>query len=110
MFVLKDKTSEVRMIDFGDGKRTLFQLPVLGDDGVPMMLNATVALMVEAFEGGAPSNSKVADLWGTFINVLGANYPKAIEHISQMDTEQFKYVLDHWFSASKSMSGFDPKA
>lgn len=110
MFVLEDKSPEVRMIDFGDGERVLFSLPVLGDAGVPIMVSTSVALIMEAFKGGRPADAQIASLWGTFVDAVGGSYPHAMKHLGAMDIEQLKHVLDHWFSESARLADFSPKA
>lgn len=109
MIELKHSSSEVRMIEFGDGTNVAFRLPVLGDPGVPMMVTSTVALIVDAFNNGTPSNERVMMLWSSFIDALGASYPKALQHLGAMDMEQVKHVMSHWFAESQKLTGIDPK-
>lgn len=103
----------IQVIEFGDGKQTLFTLPVLGSKGVPMGLMNAVVLLLRARESraaGGERNEQYASAWAYFIDVLADLYPTATRHIASFDEEQFKHVLDHWFAKSKELGGFDPKA
>ena len=110
MFELKHSDSEIRFIDFGENGKVLFKLPVLGDPGVPMLLNTSVALMIDAFQDGRPDDKKIANVWGLFIDALGNSYPNALRYLGNMDMEQLKHVVEHWFSESNKLTEFSPKA
>ncbi|MBL5974796.1 MAG: hypothetical protein D3X82_13805 [Candidatus Leucobacter sulfamidivorax] len=110
MFELPEPSSEIRLIDFGSNGKVLFQLPVLGDPGVPMLLNTSVALMMEAFKQGRPTDAKIASIWAMFIDAIGNSYPNALQHLGGMDLDQLKHVVTHWFTESQKLTGYSPKA
>lgn len=110
MFELGDNTNEIRYIDFGRNGKVLFKLPVLGDPGVPMLLNTSVALLMEAFKDGRPTDAKIASIWAMFIDSIRNSYPAALEHLGGMDLDQLKHVVEHWFKESAELTGFSPKA
>src|SRR5690554_3848884 len=110
MFEIQDSANEVRFIDFGRDGRVLFKLPVLGDPGVPMILQTSVALMVEAFQGGTPSDSKMASLWSMFVEAIGNSYPNALVHLGRLDKDQLRDAMMHWFKESNKLTEFSPKA
>ena len=107
---LNDDEKVVQMIEFGDGKATLFSLPVLGAKGVPIGLMNAVVLLLRANEAHSERDVQYANAWAYFVDVLADNYPTTARHLASFDEVQFKHVMDHWFEQSKELGGFDPKA
>ncbi len=111
MFEIQESNNEVRFIDFGTGGgKVLFQLPVLGDDGVPMGIMSAFGIFWDKFQSGRSlSEAEVARAWSFFVEVLGATYPDATLQLSRLDQAQFSDVMKHWVAKSAEVSGFDPK-
>lgn len=111
MIEIPGLTDTPDMIDFGDGKKTLFQLPVLGSKGVPLGVMSAIAILKETLDSGRlADDASVQRAWAFFIEVMADNYPQATRFLSRMDLEQFKHVVDNWFAKSTELGGFDPKA
>lgn len=112
MFVLKDNEGEVRFIDFGNDKgKVVFQLPVLGDDGVPMGIMSAFGIFWSKFQDARDlTEAEVARAWSYFIDVLGATYPDATIQLARLDRENFKHVIEHWVTESEKIAGYNPKA
>lgn len=112
MFELKDTTAETRFIDFGNDKgKVLFQLPVLGDDGVPMGIMSAFAIFWDKFQQGRSlTEQEVASAWSFFIQTLADSYPDATRQLARLDKTQLGDVLKHWVQKSEEIAGFDPKA
>lgn len=111
MFELATAEAETRFIDFGSNGKVLFQLPVLGDDGVPMGIMSAFGIFWDKFQSGRSlSEAEVARAWSFFIEVLGATYPDATIQLARLDKNQFEGVLKHWVAESSKLAGFDPKA
>lgn len=110
MFELKDTELETRFIDFGSKGKVLFQLPVLGDDGVPMGIMSAFGIFWDKFQQGRDlTESEVASAWSFFIQTLADSYPDATRQLARLDQNQFKDVLEHWVKQSQEISGYDPK-
>ena len=102
---------ETRVIEFGDGERKLFSLPVLGEKGVPMGLVTGAMMLSRALDLVGPERDKeLGNAWAFFIDTLATSYPAATRHIASLDFENIRHVMDHWFEKSKELAGFDPKA
>ena len=112
MFVLSENEGEVRFIDFGNDKgKMLFQLPVLGDDGVPMGIMSAFGIFWSKFQDSRDlSEQEVACSWSFFIDVLGVTYPDATIQLAKLDRRNFQHVIEHWVSESSRIAGFNPKA
>jgi hypothetical protein len=112
MFELDGEQSELKMIDFGttkDGKRkVLFQLPVLGQPGVPMGLMSAFGIFYDQVQSGRKlTDQQVAQSWSYFIQTLADSYPDATRQMARLDETQLKAVIEHWVRES---DGYDPKA
>lgn len=111
MFELSDSQKETRFIDFGRNGKVLFQLPVLGDEGVPMGLMSAFGVFWTKFKDGrALTEEEVGRAWSFFIEVLGANYPDATIQLSRLDSEQFGDAIKHWVQKSQEITGYDPNS
>lgn len=111
MFELTESDpTKIDMIDFGRKGKVLFKLPVLGAAGVPSGVMSAFSMFYSLFEQGRDlTDREVASAWSYFVQVLVDSYPDAARHLAQLDTDQFKSVMDHWVEASKE-AGYDPKA
>lgn len=110
MFELQDNKGEIRFIDFGRDGKVLFQLPVLGDDGVPMGIMSAFSMFWNKFQDARDlSEQEVARAWSYFIDVLGATYPDASIGLARLDQAQFGDAIKHWVGQSSEIAGFDPK-
>lgn len=110
MFELNDSTAETRFIDFGSNGKVLFQLPVLGDDGVPMGIMSAFGIFWDKFQQGRSlTEQEVASAWSFFIQTMADSYPDATRQLAKLGQAQFKDVLEHWVKKSEEIAGFDPK-
>lgn len=111
MFEITDSTTETRFIDFGSNGKVLFQLPVLGDDGVPMGIMSAFGIFWDKFQQGRSlSEQEVASSWSFFIQTLADAYPDATRKLARLDKNQLGDVLKHWVQKSEEIANFDPKA
>lgn len=112
MFILSENEGEVRFIDFGNDKgKVVFQLPVLGDDGVPMGIMSAFGIFWSKFKDARDlTENEVARAWSYFIDVLGVTYPDATIQLAKLDRQNFQHVIEHWVSESSRIAGFSPKA
>lgn len=110
MIELTDNTGEVRFVDFGRDGKVLFQLPVLGDDGVPMGIMSAFSIFWNKFQDARDlSEQEVARAWSFFIEVLGVTYPDATIQLAKLDSQNFQHVITHWVKESGKIAGFNPK-
>lgn len=110
MFEIEDSDAETRFIDFGKKGKTLFQLPVLGDDGVPMGIMSAFGIFWDKFQQGRSlTESEVASAWSFFIQTLADAYPDATRKLAGLDEKQFKAVIETWVRESQEITGYDPK-
>ncbi|MDI6024462.1 hypothetical protein QBL02_13020 [Leucobacter sp. UT-8R-CII-1-4] len=110
MFELDNSELETRFIDFGSKGKVLFQLPVLGDDGVPMGIMSAFGIFWDKFQQARDlTESEVASAWSFFIQTLADSYPDATRQLARLDRNQFKGVLEHWVQKSQEIAGYDPK-
>ena len=110
MFEISDSTTELDMIDFGSNGKVLFQLPVLGQPGVPMGIVSAFGIFFDKFsQGRALSEPEVASAWSFFIQTLADSFPDATRQLARLKEDQFSAVIKHWVQASKTETGFDPK-
>lgn len=106
-----DDSAKPRMIDFGDGERVLFQLPVLGDPGVPVGIMTAFAMFYDKVLSGRPwTDRETAGTWGYFIQSIADSYPDAVRQMSRMDEAGVQHVVQSWVEESQRLAGFDPKA
>lgn len=112
MYELQSSTADVPMIPFGvkdkhGADKILFELPVLGSDGVPMGIMSSFSIFWEKFqEGRSLSEREVAGAWNFFIETLRDTYPDAVRRMAQMDEKGIQGVINHWVTTSKEL-GFD---
>ena len=110
MFQLNESKTETRFIDFGNNGKVLFQLPVLGDEGVPMGIMSAFGIFWDKYQAGRSlTEQEVASSWSFFIQTLADSYPDATRQLARLDRNQFKDVLEHWVKQSEEIAGFDPK-
>lgn len=110
MFELDSTTTETQMIDFGMKGKVLFQLPVLGQKGVPVGVMSAFAIFYDKVQSGRKmTEQEVSSAWGYFIQTLADSYPDATRQLSRLDEEQLKSVIAHWVQKSGEIGGFDPK-
>ncbi len=111
MFELEDNELETRFIDFGRNGKVQFQLPVLGDDGVPMGIMSAFGIFWDKFQQGRSlTEQEVASAWSFFIQTLADSYPDATRKLARLDKNQLGDVLKHWVQKSEEIASFDPKA
>lgn len=111
MFELQESTTELEMIDFGSNGKVLFQLPVLGQPGVPMGIVSAFGIFFDKYsQGRTLTEPEVASSWSFFIQTLADSFPDATRHLARLEEDQFGAVIKHWVQASKDSTGFDPKA
>lgn len=107
----EQEAAESQVIEFGDGERVLFTLPVLGTKGVAMGLVTGAMMLGRALDLTGPErNEELGRAWAFFIDTLSSSHPKATRHIAALDFDNVKHVIDHWFEKSREIGGFDPKA
>lgn len=106
--------TEMVMIDFGftdprtHKQRTLFQLPVLGQKGLPMGIASAFGIFYNMFTGGRSlTDAETASAWSYFIQTLADTYPDATRQLARLDETQLKGVMEHWVNESDA---YDPKA
>ncbi|MEZ5110924.1 MAG: hypothetical protein R2732_05415 [Microbacteriaceae bacterium] len=110
MFELDSTTTETPMIDFGMNGKVLFQLPVLGQKGVPVGVMSAFAIFYDKVQSGRRmTEQEVSSAWGYFIQTLADSYPDATRQLSRLDEDQLKAVIAHWVQKSGEIGGFDPK-
>ncbi len=111
MFEITGEAAEVEMIDFGRQGKVLFQLPVLGGDGVPMGVMSAFGIFYDKFQTNRNlTDSEAAQAWSFFIQVLADSYPDATRQLAMLDEKQFQQVITAWVQQSNEKTGFDPKA
>lgn len=111
MFELGKNVDTVEMIDFGRNGKVLFQLPVLGQDGIPMGIMSAFGIFYDKFgQGRSLSEAEVASAWSFFIQTLADSYPDATRRLAMLDQTQFKQVIEEWVRQSNDKTGYDPKA
>lgn len=111
MFELKDSPTELEMIDFGTKGKVLFQLPVLGQQGIPMGIVSSFGIFYDKFGNGRKlTEPEVASAWSFFIETLRDSFPDATRQLARLEQDQFGDVIKHWVQASQDKTGFDPKA
>lgn len=97
-------TDEVKLIEFdivGVGK---FQLPVLGQPGVPFGITSAFGQFMNAKDGS--DDQKLAS-WTQLIRTLSDTYPAAVRVLSRLDGDDVGQVFSSWGEESKN---YDPKA
>jgi hypothetical protein len=113
MFELETATAaDLKMIEFGttvrDTRKVLFELPVLGQPGLPMALTSAFTIFYDRFSSSrAFTEGEVAQAWTYFIQTLADLYPDATRQLGRLDETQLSSVIEHWV---KESSNFDPKA
>lgn len=111
MFELKETTTDFEMIDFGFNGKVLFQLPLLGQPGIPMGIMSAFGIFYDKFsQGRSMTESEVASSWSYFIQTLTDSFPDASRQLARLDVNQFKDVITEWVQQSNAKTGFDPKA
>lgn len=106
MFEIDSTNNEIQMIKFGQGGKVWFELPVLGQKGLPVGLMTAFAMLYDKVQNGSFTEASTASAWTYFIDVIRSNYPDAIIPLSKLDEAQLKQVITHWVQQSP---GFDPK-
>lgn len=111
MFELNESDAELEMIDFGSKGKVLFQLPVLGQPGVPMGIVSSFGIFYDKFSQSRKlSEPEVAAAWSFFVQTLADTFPDATRQLARLDDVQFAGVIKHWVQQSSERSGFNPKA
>ena len=110
MFELLKTENTIPMIDFGWDGKVLFQLPVLGSEGVPVGIMSAFAIFYDKVQQGRPMTEReVASAWGFFIQTLADTYPDATRQLARLDEANLKHVIEHWVKTSEDQAGFNPK-
>lgn len=110
MIELGKNADTVEMIDFGREGRVLFQLPVLGQKGVPMGVMSAFAIFWDKIQSGRKmSESETASSWSFFIQTLADAFPDATRQIAGLDEENLRLVMTEWLRQSAEVTGYDPK-
>lgn len=110
MIELGKNNDDVKMIDFGRDGKVLFQLPVLGQDGVPMGIMSAFAIFYDRIQSGRSMTEKeTSSSWAFFIQTLADAYPDATRQIASLDEKNLKLVISEWVRQSNDVTGFDPK-
>lgn len=111
MIELGSNADTVKMIDFGRDGKTLFQLPVLGQKGVPMGIMSAFGIFWDKIQSGRKmTENETASAWSFFIQTLADSYPDATRHIARLDEDNLQLVMTEWLRQSADVTGFDPKA
>lgn len=96
--------ADVPLIEFdivGVGK---FQLPVLGQPGVPFGITSAFGLFQHS-KGGDDGQKLAA--WSQLIATLSDSYPSAVRVMSKLDGDDIADIFTAWGKESKD---YDPKA
>lgn len=110
MFQLNDN-KPAEMIDFGQGGKVLFRLPVLGAAGVPMGITSALSLFYDKVSSGRKmTDLEVSSSWNLLIQTLADSYPDATRQLARLDEDQLRQVITHWVEKSAEQGGYDPKA
>ena len=110
MIELGSNNHDVKMIDFGRDGETLFQLPVLGQKGVPMGIMSAFGIFWDKIQSGRKmTENETASAWSFFIQSLADSYPDATRQIARLDEDNLKHVITEWVRQSSEITGFDPK-
>ena len=110
MIELGANTDDVKMIDFGRDGRVLFQLPVLGQKGVPMGIMSAFGIFWDKVQSGrAMTEAETASAWSFFIQVLADSYPDATRKIATLDEDNLRLVMTEWLRKSAEVTGYSPK-
>lgn len=111
MIELGANTETVKMIDFGREGKVLFQLPVLGQKGVPMGVMSAFGIFWDKIQSGRKmTESETASSWSFFIQTLADSFPDATRHIARLDEDNLQLVMTEWLRQSQEATGYDPKA
>ena len=111
MIELGQNTDAVKMIDFGRAGKVLFQLPVLGQKGVPMGVLSAFAIFWDKIQSGRKmTEQETASSWSFFITTLADSFPDATRQIATLDEDNLRLVMTEWLRQSAEITGFDPKA
>jgi|GEM_PF-2286556 len=102
---IKPKSSEgAPLIQFNIEGVGEFQLPVLGQPGVPFGVTSAFGQFMNAKEGS--DDQKLAS-WTQLIRTLADTYPAAVRVLSRLDGDDVGAVFSAWGEESE---GYDPKA
>lgn len=96
---------EAKLIQFDIVGVGEFQLPVLGQPGVPFGVTSAFGVFENARKGGTEQQKLSA--WSLMIQTLSDSYPAAVRVLSRLDSEDVATVFLEWGKQSKD---FDPKA
>lgn len=111
MIELGTNTDTTQMIDFGRDGKVLFQLPVLGQKGVPMGIMSAFAIFWDKIQSGRKmTEHETASAWSFFIQVLADSYPDATRQIAGLDEDNLRLAMTEWLRQSAEVTGFNPKA
>lgn len=98
-------TDSVPLIEFNIQGVGRFQLPVLGQPGVPFGITSAFGVFESAREGGTDQQKLAA--WSLMIQTLADTYPAAVRVLSRLDGDDVGAVFTAWGKESKD---YDPKA
>ncbi|MET0716412.1 MAG: hypothetical protein ABWY57_16015 [Mycetocola sp.] len=99
------KASEVPLIQFNIVGVGEFQLPVLGQPGVPFGVTSAFGVFESSRKGG--SEQQKLGAWSLLIQTLSDSYPAAVRVLSRLDGDDVAEVFASW---GKESADFDPKA
>lgn len=98
------------MIEFGDGKKVLLKLPVIGHDGTPTgVTNAWMAVWEKYTTNGSLAGAELAAVWTTLwrtIEDVWPNHGRALNRLPQATLQQ---VFIEWARESQKRTDVDPK-
>lgn len=108
--LLDVESPELKMIQFGSNGKVLFELPALGQKGVPLAISTSFLMFKRLFDRKGMDNAEAVNAWVYFIESLAASYPVAARWLgANADSDQLTHVLKHWVGRSEEVAGFDPK-
>lgn len=81
-----------------------FQLPVLGQPGVPFGITNAFGVFQSAQDGGNDQQKLAA--WSLMIQTLADTFPAAVRVLSRLDGDDVAQVFTAWGNESKA---YDPK-
>lgn len=103
--ITPSSTDDAPLIQFNIEGIGAFQLPVLGQPGVPFGITNAFGVFESARNGGNDQQKIAA--WSFMVQTLADTYPAAVRVLSRLDGDDVAAVFTAWGKESKD---YDPKA
>lgn len=98
-------TDAMPLIEFNIEGVGSFQLPVLGQPGVPFGITSAFGVFENTRKGGTDQQKLGA--WSLMIQTLADTFPAAVRVLSRLDGDDVAAVFTAW---GKESADYDPKA